>query len=196
MSTTHTERREYFRIDDYVRLSYTVVSDLRGLPGVTADAAPESDADLRRDLEAEFNNTLNALWRDYPLAAKALSQLNRKLDLLGASNSGESEMPALAEEPTLVNISGNGIAFSSDSRYPPGQLLDLHIILLPSEAQLRILARVVDSEAIPGTDETDERPYLLRAEFALRDSAAQETLISHIVQRQQAQRAGQSCDAL
>ena len=194
MNTASEERRQFFRIDDYVRLSYSLVSDLRGLPGEAIDTPRQTRDEMQKDLEAEFNNTLNALWRDYPLAAKALSQLNRKLDLIGAATSGDLEDSTVGERPTRVNISGSGIAFSSDSMFPAGQLLDLDIVLLPSESPLRIMARVVDAAVIPGADETDARPYLVRAEFALRDSAAQETLISHIVQRQQAQRAEQHCE--
>jgi hypothetical protein len=189
VNAVNSERRRYFRIDDHVRLWYEPVTDLSHLPGQGADTVTPPRQVLLKDLDAEFNTSLNALWQDYPLAAKALAQLNRKLDLLAANTDGGGIAAGpIASDPVAVNISGCGIAFRVGERLSEGMLLDLRITLLPSETQLRLTARVVGVETIPGSDETDLKPYLLRAEFANSESDAQEVLISHVLQRQQALR--------
>ncbi len=181
------ERRRYFRIDDHVRLRYEVIRSLRHLPGhePSRDGAPERV--LLDELESEFNSSLNTLWRENPVAARALAQLNRKLDLISSGEKlGGVGVTALVTEPTPVNISGCGIAFEVTETLKRGQLLDLHLTLLPSETNLRLVARIVDLEPLR-KNQGDER-YLLRAEFADQESRQQDTLISHIVQRQHALR--------
>ncbi len=187
MTDMSGERRRYFRIDDHVRLNYKVITDLKHLPGHATEEVILPNEVLLQDLDIEFNNSLNALWQEHPLAAKALAQLNRKIDLLSlGEDKGGVAATALASDPMPVNISGCGIAFRVGEQMPEGQLLDLQITLLPSETQLRLMARVISVDVIPGSDETDTKPYLLRAEFAGKESDAREMLISHIVQRQHA----------
>lgn len=185
MTATPSERRRFFRIDDHVRLKYKVVTDLRHLPGHRDDAIGRPRQVLLKDLERDFNSSLNALWQQDPLIAKALAQLNRKLDLLNVGEeAGGVAGTSLIAEPTQVNISACGIAFKVDENLPAGRLLDMNIALLPSEINLRLTARVVGVDALAEPGATEQCSYLLRAEFAGNDADAQETLISHIVQRQ------------
>jgi hypothetical protein len=121
-----------------------------------------------------------------------LGVLNRKLDLLCAAERKGSEdgaAPVTEGGATAVNISACGIAFQVEERLPEGQLLDMRITLLPSETRLRVTTRVVAVEPVQGEGEAATGPFRLRAEFAGYDTVAQETLISHIVQRQHALRA-------
>lgn len=185
MTANVSERRRFFRIDDHVRLKYKVVTDLRHLPGRREDAIGRPRQVLLKDLEREFNNSLNALWQQDPLIAKALAQLNRKLDLLNVGEeAGGVAGTSLIAEPTKVNISACGIAFKTAEQLPEGRLLDMNIALLPSEINLRLMARIVGVDAITGPAGAERESYLLRAEFTGNDVDAEETLISHIVQRQ------------
>ena len=82
---------------------------------------------------------------------------------------------ALAADPIPGFISGCGIAFRVGEQMPEGQLLD-QITLLPSETQLRLMA-MISVDTIPGSDETDVKPYMLRG-VAGKESDAKEMLIS------------------
>lgn len=191
MNARQSERRRYFRIDDYVRLSFDVVNDLKHLPGSQSETTVQSRRARLQALEREFNAALNALWLEHPLAAKALGQLNGKLDLLSESpqiDEPATAAPAADAQARSVNISACGIAFEVAERLSPGQLLDMRLTLLPSETRLRVMARVVSVDAGDDSQDTAAGTFLLRAEFACQDTVSQETLISHIVQRQQALR--------
>ena len=191
MNARQPERRRYFRIDDYVRLSFEVVNDLKHLPGRQTETAVASRQARLKALEREFNAALNALWLENPLAAKAIGQLNGKLELLTdglQSDNSDGDACSVDGESTPVNISACGIAFEVAEHLSPGQLLDMRLTLLPSETRLRIMARVVSVEAVEDSRTAAEGPFLLRAEFAGQDTVSQEILISHIVQRQQALR--------
>ena len=191
MNARQPERRRYFRIDDYVRLSFEVVNDLKHLPGSGHDASAPSKQARLKAVEREFNAALNALWLEHPLAAKALGQLNGKLELLVDCLQPESppgDGSAGDGAAVAVNISACGIAFEVAEPLAPGQLLDMRLTLLPAETRLRIMARVVGVDPVDDSPRSAGGPFLLRAEFAGQDTVSQEMLISHIVQRQQALR--------
>ncbi|MCV6605564.1 MAG: PilZ domain-containing protein [Porticoccaceae bacterium] len=179
---SQTERRRYFRINDTIGLSYTLLDDAAN--DTTSDALDVeiTAAHVLARIDRELNSLVNALWRENPTTAKVLGLLNRKIEVLTDEIIGEDrEVIEHQQRDTKVNISGCGIAFNCDDRLPVGQALRLYITLKPANTHLMINGQVVACEA--NTDHP-EHPFHLRINFTEEETAAQEALIQHIVQRQ------------
>ena len=182
MSTT--ERRRYFRINDTVGLSYTLLDSHRH---GNAHLVEITAAHVLAQIDHDLNKVINALWRETPTVAKAIGLLNRKIEVLTDEIIGDDRITPMErdQQMTDVSISGCGMAFDSEVELAVDQRLELFLTLKPSNTHITIHGSVVACDAT----QDSEKPYRLRIEFAESDAAAQEQLIQHIVQRQFAQRA-------
>jgi len=179
------DRRRYFRINDWVDISY------RSLDEITPEA-PETQAfnvrietaQVLASLDKELQEAMNLLWQNNPLTANALSLINKKLNVVTTElNLTSSVHPEGEGVASRVNISACGIAFETDDRYPPGELLELNLTLKPEGNQVRLKGQVVACEKAPES----EKACLLRVNFIQLDAAIEEELIQHIVRRQSQQ---------
>ncbi|UTW45223.1 PilZ domain-containing protein [bacterium SCSIO 12696] len=181
---SQTERRRYFRINDTIGLSYSLLDNSE--ESTDAQDVGITAAHVLAKIDGEMNTLVNALWRENPTAAKILGLLNRKIEVLTDEVVGdEREVIEGQQRETQVNISGCGIAFNCDERMQSGQLLRLFITLKPSNVHLTINGQVVACES---NADQQEFPFHLRISFTEEETAAQEALIQHIVQRQFATR--------
>lgn len=184
MTATAGNRRRFFRIDDRVRLSYHRRDFSEGLETLHTDHIVHPAALQLQQLDLELNTLLNTLWQDHPVAAQAIGLINRKIHLI----SSEIELNPGPHKPDDsreidVNISGCGLAFNCSDMFGIGDLLELQITLLPSEATLYMLSRVSGFEC---NQNGIPLPHRVRTEFIGQDSEAHEALIQHLVQRQSA----------
>ncbi len=183
MMTDASDRREYYRIDDVVGLSYKILPEDSAEEGTDNESAASLAHDQALSkVETEVNLLINTLWTENPTTAKALGLLNRKIDLLVSQLSGvhEGQDALLSYANIPVSLSGSGIAFGCNERIEPGHSLELKILLKPSYVAVRLRAKVVGCDA--SGDKTDS-PYWLRASFVGDDLSQQEQIIRHIVQR-------------
>jgi PilZ domain len=185
--STNDERRRFFRIEDFVHLSLTVVPPgeldrrlgalqqrvgdsftlMTTLGGLTQQAA----AALRR-IEA----------RD-PDVADYLKALDKKLELIARAFLAEEV--ELADRPArAVNLSAGGMALHSRDTYAQGQVLEIKMLLLPSYTGILSYGTVV--ECIPwGEGEEDlEYPYRLRVDFSFMRDSDRDALIRHVLLKQ------------
>jgi hypothetical protein len=170
------EQRNYFRIKDTVGISYSMIDDKIDLAGSELVPAAQVSA-----YDRELNQTINTLWLDSPITAKALGLLNRKLALINAQISKIAMPTRTSYEKQMVSISGSGIAFSCMERLAIGDRLRLTISLQPSHVELHITGEVVMCEPM---GDSDEGEYWARFNFDSSNDAVQEQLVQHIVQRQ------------
>lgn len=178
------EQRRYFRINDYVGLNYRLIE---GKDAHQADEVLLPLDQLLRGIDRELNNVVNTLWREQPVAAKAIGLLNRKISLLAAEViQGDIDAPELSGNITQVNISACGIAFAVEAQLPLEQPLALEITLKPANTLLSLQGKVVSCEPVSGHG-NQGKPYRIRVEFQEVGAEVEEQLIQHIVQRQSAQ---------
>jgi len=177
--STSTERRQYYRINDVVSLHYEIISAGEAGSSGTDTTLQLSTLDLLREIDREFNHTVNLLWGDSPATARALGLLNRKISLVAATVLDGDDQNALSYDRLKVNLSGCGIAFESGQALPPGARLALHVILHPSQVNLTVRGTVVACEALPASS----APYWIRVRFD-DDAGAREEFIRHVVQKQ------------
>lgn len=146
-----SERRRFFRIDDYVRLTYKTV------PRETLEQVqPESlfpdagllslQAELKK-LDSESAQLLFQIRDQDRRLGDYLQLLSRKIELVSQqlmADRATSEATAVRRE---VNLSEGGIAFSNGTAVEPGQFIALHLLFLPSYAGVVLFAQVARCEA-------------------------------------------------
>lgn len=180
------DRRDYFRIDDVVKISYHRVP------------TEELTERLER-LEEEFSSNftvmssfsaigqqmalqLHRIESNSPDVAACIKALDQKLNILGqafmAQEDGLIEQPAQA-----VNISAGGIALNGVEEIKIGTTLEIKLLLLPSLTGVLIYGEVVACDANEESD-SDDYPYQLRIDFSHMRESDRDILIRHILRRQ------------
>lgn len=179
------DRRRYFRINDWVGLSYrSLDGDLHSMSS-DGDNVQISSAQVVETIDRELAAALNILSQGNPAAANVIGLLNKKLDFIAA----ELELDYLGgglikHEQTQVNISACGMAFECDEQFDAGQMLELKLLLKPVNATLKLKGCVNACNRVAADS---GKPYLLRLDFVSTDTHVREELIQHIVRRQSMQ---------
>jgi hypothetical protein len=164
------EKREYFRVDDVIPLSYTAVNGA----GTTRKARvvpvhKYSHESLSRDAASPEEGINELLW-------KQLQVLDAKLDLILERLNLRDE-GFLDVEHTEVNLSGSGIRFVSREPFDAGTLIELKL-RLPLGDGVVCYGNVVRSlERKDGT-------YEVALNFSEMDDEVREKIIYHVLDRQ------------
>jgi len=179
------ERRDFFRIDDSVALSFQVVpSSSLGKKLERQEKGLESEFTLMSNLSVisqEMTGVLRKIEGKSPDIAHYLKSLDQKIDMLGkAFLTWTNEM---ADQPaSAVNLSASGMAFNAPEPTEIGTLLELKI-LLPFFTGLILYAEVVACAKLqPKGDSTPF--YQTRVTFQHLRERDRDVLIRHVLQRQ------------
>lgn len=184
---TGKDRRNFFRIDDTVRMSLRRVPpeelekrldrhehDLAGnftvLSSLTAITA-QMTAGLRR-----IEN------RDPDLAAY-LRAIDQKIEVIGRAFIAE-EPDLVAEVAVPVNLSAGGMCAGVEEHYEPGTQLEIRMLLFPSFTGLMIYGSVVECSPAEGEDASAGFQHLARIEFSHIREQDRELLIRHLLRLQ------------
>jgi len=183
-ASVEQDRREYFRVDDSVSLSFQVV--------------PESSLEVRLErlekglddeftvmanlaaISQEMTGTLRKIEGGSPDTARYLKALDKKIDLLGHAFVAWSS--DLSDQPVdTVNLSASGIAFHTPEPIAVGADIELKL-LLPSFTGLLIYGEVVACEKVD--DPPGNAPYRARVNFTHLREHDRDLLIRHVLKRQ------------
>jgi len=184
---TGKDRRNFFRIDDTVRMSLRRVPpeelekrldrhehDLAGnftvLSSLTAITA-QMTAGLRR-----IEN------RDPDLAAY-LRAIDQKIEVIGRAFIAQ-EPDLVAEVAVPVNLSAGGMCAGVEEHYEPGTELEIRMLLFPSFTGLMIYGSVVECSPAEGGDASAGFQHLARIEFSHIREQDRELLIRHLLRLQ------------
>lgn len=178
------ERRQYFRIDDQVRLTWRPLS---GAEYEAILARPEHERADPCSLVAQLHsissqaaNVLASIRKTLPEVAHYLTLLDKKIDLMGRLM--EEGSFAGGKGPNAeVNISAGGIAFLNEVPIAEGSHLDLRIILYPSFICVHPYGEVVYCREEAGR-------HRIGVEFTIISEPEQEALVRHVMARQSALR--------
>jgi hypothetical protein len=176
------ERRGYYRINDTVGLSYNVVEEGKDSPVETPGKLGMPLTNLIAEIDREFNQISNALWRENPAAAQAIGLLNKKISMIAAVSLQQNGQPIDSYDEVMVSISGTGIAFSCSESIATGTRLRLSVVLSPSNINLIFMGDVVACDQ-PDTEQ-DDGMYWVRVNIDEDNDAVHEQLIQHVVQKQ------------
>jgi len=176
------DRRRYFRINDWVGLSYSVLGKQAHEICADADNVQISSAKILDAINKELSSALNILWQSNPQAANVIGLMNKKLDFITAEMDLDYLQDSLHQhEKTQVNISACGMAFECDEQFDAGQMLELNLLLKPANSRLKLQGCVTACER---AEAGSNKPYKLRLDFVGTDTHVHEELIQHIVRRQ------------
>ncbi len=182
-----SERRLYFRIDDYLDLEYLAVDEdtLRHTPAENlfpGSAALKIYAELKK-IDSESTQLFYQIKDRDRQVADYLHLLNRKLDLLAQQLISEPRLRGGHDtDRRQVNISEGGLAFSNNEALKPGQPLALNLTFLPTFVGLAIYARVARCEPVRTGG------YEIAAEFETLTDAQQHLLSQQIMRAQMAEK--------
>lgn len=181
------ERRNYFRIDDTVRLT------LRRIPAGELETRLDR---LEHDLAGNFTvmSSLAAITaqmtvslrrienRDADLAAY-LRAIDQKIEVIGRAFIAQ-EPELSAETAVPVNLSAGGMCVGSGEAFEPGDSLEIRMLLFPSFTGLLIYGTVVECSPTPADALPAAYGHMVRVEFSHIREQDRELLIRHLLRRQ------------
>ncbi len=177
------ERREFFRIDDSIRLSYRVI-DADEVPVDIEERVHNDRFSVMTRLQAISQNLSAALHRieqrDHDVA-DYLKALDDKITLLGQSFLSE-EGELLGAPSRDVNLSAGGLAMDVDEPLVVGDRVEIKLLLLPDYCGVLAYGEVVGVETSARPD--GDFPHHVRINFTLIRDVDQDALIRHIMRRQ------------
>ena len=176
---TDEERRRYFRIDDEVAMSFTLINEEYG-----GESSHEDTVNLNQEfhvsLEIQIRQAMAEVRAQSPKVAHLLDLLNQKMNLLRSSEQQAEAEPRLMP----ANISACGISFTWHQPLNVNQLVNLSLYLQPRHDLIRTEAHVAAVNDNPDPQTHEAEPYVIHLDFHNIHNAYQELLIQHVVQRQ------------
>ncbi len=185
MADSSADRRNFFRIDDSVSMSYQQI--------------PEQELDERigrMELEIEGNFTvmgsiasinqnmagiMHRIEGDEPDIAAYLKAINNKIDILGRALLSTAN--DITEQPAQpVNLSASGMAFYSSSPIDAGVILELRLLLMPSFTGIITFCEVVGCDRVDDAEEGFS--FFTRVNFTHMREKDRDLLIRHVIKRQ------------
>jgi hypothetical protein len=179
-----SERRRFFRIDDYVELTYQTV-DRETLDRVQPESLfPDAgllslQAELKK-LDSESAQLLFQIKDRDRRLGDYLHLLNRKIELLSQQLMAKRKPAENGGARREVNLSEGGVAFSNATDLEKGQFIALHLLFLPSYAGVVIFAQVARCEPHRNGQ------FEIAANFYQPTSAQQQVLSQQIMRAQMA----------
>ncbi len=181
------ERRDFFRIEDFLSLSYQEIS---------AAELPQRLERMNREMDTNFTimsgltsisqqmmGILHKIQAESPEIASYLKSLDQKMELLGrALVSGDANLKA--EQARPVNLSVSGMAFKSTEQLEVGAILELRMLLFPSLTGIFAFGEVVGCNRLEPAE--SEFSHFIRIAFTHMRESDRDALARHIVQRQTA----------
>jgi len=190
LNINQNERRQFFRIDDSLSLSYRQVSSDRLAASIEClENEIDSDFTVVSSLAAvsqEMMGTLNKIESSRPEIAAYLKSLDRKIDILGRALMAQTT-ELLKQPAQAVNLSATGISFQVSEFIQPGSTLELKLLLTPSYAGILSFVEVIGCDPAAPEPEEPDPGYNLRTAFVHIRERDRDVLIQHVIQRQGAQ---------
>ncbi|MEX0604194.1 MAG: PilZ domain-containing protein [Marinobacter sp.] len=182
-SEAPSERRDYYRIEDWIGLEFKRCPETLASPGSTAENGHLDGlrAELRR-LDLDVRNQLASLSEKDRLLATLIKSLNSKVDTLARIMAFEQN-PLQPHEWQNATLSEGGISFiESESSLMIDDVIDLRMTLPPELYRPQALAKVISSTPL----ETGGRR--VHAEFTVIQDADRQQIARHVMRWQIRQR--------
>jgi len=177
--------RQCVRINERVLISHNTMSPARykAIADSYVKGIPPYNQEELIDVQMYVGaqNALNKLReRDKDLAA-FLQHLDTKVNMI-LKNMGSSESPFDKLKFQEVNLSGSGIAFSSDKPMKEDEVVEFHIILLPEYTYIYCFGKVANIKEEKRQD--GSLVYRVGTKFILLMEEDQEKLVQHNFKQQ------------
>ena len=180
-----SERRNFFRIDDSVSMSYRRISEHE-----LDDRIDKIEKEVEGNFTvmgsiASINQSMAGIMHriegDEPDIADYLKAINNKIDILGrALLSSDNELTQQPAQP--VNLSASGLAFYTFKPIDAGTILELRLLLMPSFTGIITFGEVVGCDRMD--DSVEGFNYFTRVNFMHMREKDRDLLICHVIKRQ------------
>ena len=178
------ERREFFRIDDSLLVSYSVLEDGQRQRRLDEQAQGMEDRftimTRMQAISQHLSASLHRIEQRDADVADYLKALDEKINLLGESFLAE-ETDLMDQPSKPVNLSAGGLALDSSESLDLGTVVEIKLLLLPSYTGIVAFGEVVGVEKEDGNP---AYPHRLRINFSHIRDADRDALIRHILRRQ------------
>jgi hypothetical protein len=185
--TDERERRQFFRIDDTIRVS---------LRRVRPDELDERLERLEQGIDGNFTVMaslaaitaqmavhLRRIENDQPDVAAYLKGIDRKLEVLGRAFIAQDPV-LVSDEVKAVNLSAGGMCLEVAEAFDPQTPVEVRLLLFPSFTGVLTYGDVVSCEPQPRDGESSLRRWRARVEFTHIREQDRDILIRHILRRQ------------
>jgi hypothetical protein len=176
------ERREFFRLDDEVNLSYEILTETL-LPKRVDELSfglTDSLTVMTRlsSIGQQMATALHRIEQRDSDVADYLRGLDEKIEILAQTYlSKDIALAALPKQ--IVNLSAGGIAFAVEAMVEVGTPLEVKLLLFPSYTGIVVIGRVISCDAAE-----EEGGYQVRIDFEYIRDNDRDALIRHILRRQ------------
>ena len=157
--------RDFFRIDDEVRLNWTRVDP----DAVRTDTDRETEL---MELNLYLHDLISTAFGDSAVVGEALGLLNRKIELL----TNNEDSPLLNLQAVPVNLSGSGMAFAAAEVLDPEEYIEITMLLQPANTIVRVQAQIISTTTYPDAD----WDYWVRAKYNPRQEMVTEQIVQHV----------------
>ena len=169
-------QRDFYRIQDRLLMAWR-----------HADIEPTSESEsallsLNREIESE----LLELNDEFPEIAKALTLLNRKIDVLTAatysSNEGSGNLGGFCDKAYVdVSLSGSGMGYFSLTNAEEGSAVEVILNLESIDVEIAVHMIIIESRV---SADAENPGYWLRGRFLDEQDKQVDAIVAHVNQRQ------------
>ena len=169
-------QRDFYRIQDRLLMAWR-----------HADIEPTSESEsallaVNREIESE----LLELNDEYPEVAKALTLLNRKIEILTAATAGSSNatgnLGGFCDKAYVdVSLSGSGMGFFSLTNAEEGSGVEVILNLESIEVEIAVRMIIIESRV---SADAENPGFWLRGRFVEDQDKQVDAIIAHVNQRQ------------
>jgi hypothetical protein len=184
---TKDDRREFFRVNDAVRLTIRKVAE-QELPALLECLEQNITGNFTilsslSAISAEMAASMRRIEINEPDVAAYLKALDRKIEVLGrALIASESEL--IVEEAHPVNLSAGGMGMLVGEEYQAGQSVEIKMLLFPSFTGVLIYGTVIDCSPLAPEETKDGYSYRMRIEFTHMREQDRDLVIRHVLRCQ------------
>ena len=171
------ERRRFYRIEDIVGLNSQVIERKELEQRLENFWNDQHQFSLRNEFNFKLEQhraDLQHIKNKMPEIGRYLSVLQEQLDLL--TDKILTDDDAFPTRETNVNISAQGISFTSNEQVKKDDVVELSLLLLPDQQKIVIFAKVVDCKL---HDKTSGE-YTITLNFEHIHEADREILVKHV----------------
>lgn len=130
MNNNDAERREYFRINDLVRISLQKIDNNDAIDKLRQSHSSFILGSAISAVEIENQTLFNSIKRNNPDIALYLEAINKKIELI-SNHLLESSSDHVNQKEMEINLSASGLAIETNDTYSEGEIVAINLLLLP-----------------------------------------------------------------
>ncbi len=181
---SHSDERNFFRIDDEVYIEFRVLTevprDKSKMPALRKDVRANDVLSDLTAVNAQIHPLIESIKQTNTAIARCLEAINKKVDLLAkvVSKTGE---PFKAVKPNKkVNLSAGGVSFNVSTELLPNTPVEVRLVVVSSNLVVTAYGEVTHC-AREGKD--PEQPFRIGIKFPALSVTERQALFTHVLGR-------------